>query len=548
MELFKTFSFDAIIILVLVISFFVGIYYGIYRQVGLVLKLGLPFIALYFVFNGLMNIYLKTTRLGLFKKSANRYLFNALLVYILAYVLLFSLTGFIYYLFRPSVKKRVLTQSNIYLRIVGGFIGLISGFLICTILAYFIKPFINYNYDNPLTKALIASENKVLTISKLNQYQNINVERFEEYKETIDLFTGRRALDFYSLFEQKLTSLPELELKLKTEIQPLLSENSKNLITSNDILKELIRKDGNKRVYEKIMEAEKENSNFALIEETLLEINNNRAFIWVYYEYLGTDISELSFNGLVSFSQNNLDAMLLELPDHKSRLDFKEDLAACEYYLDHGQVFSGYLSAELEANDLKTYVTTFENLLKAEALQDYSERFLKTESAKYPKLAKIFKNYQKNIKVINNLPNNLSFVVKLVLAEEEKNWFQNPLWEKHTLLKYYLYDALSAQSNRGHELYSEYFFANYLAVSEDYEVFGVREFEECLERLDETVKSGLLRQEVAEKFVTNLLLDEESIIADMERRNITSASFYEDILALEHEYLTDSLKAELLKR
>ncbi len=548
MEILKTFSFDAIIILVLAVSFFIGIYYGIYRQVGLVLKLGFPFIILYFSFSSLMKGYQKLTHLGLFKKNPHRYLFNALLVYILAFVLLFFLTGFIYKLFQPSVKKRVLNQTKIYFRIIGGFIGLISGFLVCIILVYFIKPFINFDYESPLTKALVATENKVLTISKLNQYQNVNVEKFEEYKLTISLFTGRRALDFYTDFEQEILSLPELEEKLQTAILPLLSETSKNLIESNDILKELIRKVGNKRVYEKILEAEKKNNDLALIEEALLEVKNNRVYIWIYYKYLETELSELAFEEFIYFCLSNHEEVLAEIIDHKKRQDFQKGLAACEYYLENGQVFSSYLTSfDPYISDLKTYVINFESLLKSEALDDYSVQFLKTE-IKYPKLAKIFRSYQKNKKKINNLPNQLSLAAKIVLAEEEKNWFQDPLWEKHELLKYYFYDSLAVSSNYGHELYSEYFFAKYLAASENYEVFGVSEFGECLKKLDEAVAMGLLQREVAEKVVSNMLLNEEGIIADLEKENIITASFYEDVLELENEYLTESLKAKLLKR
>ncbi|HEY8395680.1 MAG TPA: CvpA family protein [Bacilli bacterium] len=544
MEFFNTFSFDAIILLVVAISIFTGIYYGIYRQVGVLLKLGLPFVVLYFLFDQFLIIHKKITGLGLFKNSSHRYLINALFVYIIAYALLFFLIGMIYRIFRPSVMDRVLKRPEAYSRLVGGFIGLITGFLISTLLVYFLKPIIGFNYNPPFTKLLIASENRVISLSKLNQYQYVNVEKFQAYDEAIDSFTGRSALDYYTKSCETIQSLSELEEKINHEICPLLSSSSQELL-GEDVLESLVSKDGNKRIYQKILEIEKDNESYQLIEASFRELPSKQVYILL--SSLLEEEGTFSFPAFMETVESNYEEILSEFTDLKSRKEFENGFASGKYYLENQETFRKYFPGNQNA-DFVTRVENMETLLESEEFPGYAKSFLESDAENYPLLTEIFRKYLKQEKTITVLPKHLSFAAKIVLAEESKNWFKAPLWEDMDLIKYYLYDAFTSSENRGHKLYSEYFFANYLAAEEGYESFGGAEFSACLEKLQAAVATGIIERDVAERYVANLLLEEDGVLADFQKRKISAPSLYDEILQLENEYLTESLKAELASR
>jgi hypothetical protein len=551
LNIFATFSFDVIILLVLAVSFLTGIYLGLYRQAGNTLVLALPLILLYFLFDAIMTVYIKITGLGFFKSSPHRHLFNVLIAYALAYVILAVFIWFIYRLFRPSVQKRVLNQPSRLFRILGGTLGLLSGYVICLILIYVIKPFININYHSPLTRVLIGTESKVITISKLNRYQNINVEKFHKYQKEINLLTGRTAFDFYSEAHDFLIYLPDLEIYLETEIHPLLSDASKALIEDNlegnNYLQGLVKRVDNKRISELILENEKANNNFSLISSKYALLRKNEGYILVYYEYLNTDLTDLNFYTLINIFEENQEEILKEISDKERKEVFNKGLEASLYYKENSDFFINEFSSEGEISDIAIYVKYFESLLKSLKLQEIADEFLKTDNSDYPILKEIFRNYLKYKDRLIDLPPHLSFEAGIILSEEEKNWLQTPLWENHVLIKSYLLDCLSSSVNYGHELYSEYFFTKYLADPQGYDSFGIEEFQDVLLKLDEQVTSGLLNQNVAEKYINSLLLESDSIVYDFVRQELADPLIFQEIVLLENKYLTDSLKAEILK-
>jgi hypothetical protein len=172
----------------------------------------------------------------------------------------------------------------------------------------------------------------------------------------------------------------------------------------------------------------------------------------------------------------------------------------------------------------------------------FAESFLAEAGGKYPQLGEAFRAYLRNREAISELPKNLTFAAKIVLAEEAKHWFVNHLWEDVGLLKHYLFDALGNPRNRSHRLYSEYFFVHYLASADEYEHFGGQELLECLNELEVLVQKGLLPRELAEKYVANLFLEEDSILA------MLAGDGFSEMLEVEHEFLPENLKAELAKR
>ena len=527
MHVFNVFSFDAIILLVFALFLFMGIYFGLRKQLGIVLQLGLPPVILYFLFDEFLFLHEK-----IFKTSTERYVFNALFVYILAYLILFFLIGLLYGLIKPPVRKRVLERPRIYSRIVGGVLGLVSAFLFSSLLLYFLKPVLGFHYRSPLTKVMVAADNRVLTLSKLNRYQYVNVDKYREYDEALALFTGRAALDFYEETKERIESLPELETKI-AGIRPLLSSASADLFGEGK-LSELVRKDGKKRVYQRILDFEKENEDFSEINQTFSELQEKQAYV-----LLAEIIDETSFPALMEALDANLGEVLAEFPDLESRLAFERGHGAALYYLDNGPAFRKHLP---EAGaELEHHVLAFETMLSGDPAQ-FAESFLAEAGGKYPQLGEAFRAYLRNREAISELPKNLTFAAKIVLAEEAKHWFVNHLWEDVGLLKHYLFDALGNPRNRSHRLYSEYFFVHYLASADEYEHFGGQELLECLNELEVLVQKGLLPRELAEKYVANLFLEEDSILA------MLAGDGFSEMLEVEHEFLPENLKAELAKR
>ena len=375
-----------------------------------------------------------------FKTSTERYLFNALFVYILAYLILFFLIGLLYGLIKPPVRKRVLERPRIYSRIVGGVLGLVSAFLFSSLLLYFLKPVLGFHYRSPLTKVMVAADNRVLTLSKLNRYQYVNVDKYREYDEALALFTGRAALDFYEETKERIESLPELETKI-AGIRPLLSSASADLFGEGK-LSELVRKDGKKRVYQRILDFEKENEDFSEINQTFSELQEKQAYV-----LLAEIIDETSFPALMEALDAYLGEVLAEFPDLESRLAFERGHGAALYYLDNGPAFRKHLP---EAGaELEHHVLAFETMLSGDPAQ-FAESFLAEAGGKYPQLGKC-SGLISGTEAISS-PKNLTFAAKIVPEEAT-------LVCKSSGRRGLLHIPLIFRNprNRSHRLYSEYF-------------------------------------------------------------------------------------------
>ena len=116
---------------------------------------------------------------------------------------MFFAIGLIYGIFKPPVKTRIMKEPGLFSRLAGGAAGLISAYFTSLLLVFFLKPVLGFNFSTPLTKVLVATDNSVFTLSKLNRHQYVNVDEYLEYDEALDLFTGKSALDFYRKTEAR---------------------------------------------------------------------------------------------------------------------------------------------------------------------------------------------------------------------------------------------------------------------------------------------------------------------------------------------------------
>jgi len=531
LKIFETFSYDIIIILVLTISILLGIYFSLYRQLGNTLVLVIPFLLLYFLFNQIMEVYNRILGDTLFKNAAYRHLINAILVYIASFVLIGLVVKLIYRLFRPSVQKRVLHQPSKLSRAFGGILGMANGYLLCLILMFFLNPILKINQDDPLTKALNATSNQVLTLSKLNQYQAQYGEKYEEYKQALKLFSGEFALSKYKDIEEFL-DVNNTNVELQTELLPLLSEQSVALIashlTDNDYLRTLLKVVDGKIIFASILDSEKESSNYSEIKTHYDSLLYHQGYLFALDQYF--EAEELNFENLNTVFQSHYQEVAAAFSEEYAKESFYEIAEAMAYLQENYQFFSGLL--EVEAGSIPDYVQAAESLLQGNGLKEYSENLVKANAS--PLLKEIFGIYLRNSEKIEKLHPNLSLACKLVLVKDEKNWFAKPLWENQSLIKSYFLDALVTDSVSGHQLYQEYFLHCYLFSEHNSNVITGNDFLEAMERLEALVSEEKIDEDTARKLVGDLLNDSNSALSSF----AIGPEFYDELRTIDHPYLS----------
>ena len=159
------FNFDIVVIIIILYAIINGLMLGGYRQVLSILNIFIPFIIIFFSTSYLVA-YL--TNIPLFN-SIVTFIYN-----VLKMILNISLEDFIrlfiilatylmlYYLVRFIIKKQFLNTKKILSkkvnpksRYIGGGLGLISACIIIMFAFVLIKPLVNINYAQPVTKILL---------------------------------------------------------------------------------------------------------------------------------------------------------------------------------------------------------------------------------------------------------------------------------------------------------------------------------------------------------------------------------------------------------
>jgi hypothetical protein len=534
LKIFETFSYDIIIILVLTVSILSGVYYSLYRQLGNTLVLFVPFLLLYFLFNQIMEVYNRILGNTLFKNAAHRYSLNAVIVYTISFILIGLAVKFIYGLCKPSVQKRVLHQPGKLSRAFGGILGMANGYFLCLILLYFLNPFIRINHESPLTKVLNVTSNRVLTLSKLSQYQFQYSDKYEEYQEVLTLFSGRRALSRYNEIEEFL-DVDSTNNNLQTQLLPLLSAQSITLIdthrSGDDYLRALLTTVDGKLLFTSVLDMEKESSNLSQIQIHYDYLLAHQGYLFAYDQYLLTE--ELNFENLNGIFQSHLQEIAASFLETEAKSHFLETAKAMNDLQENYLRFAGLLEPGVDT--VPAYAHAVQNLLQGNGLNEYAERFVSVENTD-PLLKEIFSSYLQNSEKISRLNPNLSLAAKLVLVKEEKNWFADPLWEKQILLKSFLLDALVSEAVAGHQLYQEYFFHCYLIPEYAGNEFTGDDFQTALEKLEDLVSEKLIDENTALGLVRDLIDNPDSPLRSL----VLAPAFFEELRTLDHPYLNEA--------
>jgi hypothetical protein len=518
-QLFETFNFDIIIILVLFVSVVTGMYYSFYKQIGKFLMLYLPFLILYFIFDIILNFYLGITNGGILKESTSQKIINVFIIYILSFIMIALIIKFVHLLFKPTVTARVLNDVSKTSRVAGALLGVMNAYLIIFLLMYLVNPLIDINYNNLLTKTINNSSNEVLTITKLNIVQNVNVEEHKDYQEAEEIFTGRAKLNALNKLTYELTKIDYISNDLKTLMYPTLSNASKELIDAviidNDYLSAVLKADESGIVFEKILVLEVANPDINNYQNYYNQLKNNDYLI-IYQEYLNRESTSSNIEEVILLNKYEI---INKFKNQK--YEIIEIIENINIYNDYESILS---IPEVTYSTLSNRVTFNENLLRSidslETLKEHLDSINSSEKefSKVKTLKLLVDEALKNTDNVFKMNPNMCLSTRVILARNYK--FYNEFeWTNNLLLNSYLINSLVSTKLAGYDLYHEYFFYRFLAfdlgtgevISHDY-------YNLILERLEAVVVDGLINSKEASTFINLLLENKDSSFNDLVNR------------------------------
>ena len=104
------------------------------------------------------------------------------------------------------------------------------------VLMFLLNPIIKINNNTPITKFYLKTANEFIPFSELYVLENVNVEKYFAYEESIGKLTGRTALKNYNEILETFAIFKDLENKIINEIYFSLSLESQSLLDLNSVL------------------------------------------------------------------------------------------------------------------------------------------------------------------------------------------------------------------------------------------------------------------------------------------------------------------------
>lgn len=566
MHFIETFNFDIIIVLVLIASVTAGAYYSLYRQARKTLALVVPFIGLFFL-HGLVMEFIETTPavndiinkvFGWIAKFLGLLAYkNIMITGFIGLILYLAMAGIIlliYGLFPITIEKRVLTKTKPFSRVVAGLFGFINGYIIVIILMVILKPIATIDYDRPLTAVMNETSNIYIPISKLNEVQNANIEKYEKYQNAIDSLSGKKAAAAYSAMADISDEFQTLNAYFQTTMYAQLGADSKTLIDvhliGTDYVSAFLAEVDGVMVLNTVLTEEKDNPEIASITEKLTYLKNNQGYWLFFSEILENDFDAYDFSeisALLSANQEVVSAGFSGVRERNLFLDRSGDLA---FFAAHFTEFTA-LADDAAVVDLATYRASFSDLMTdSERLNAYATAFLATEFTETDPIIAVlgdaFSEYSRLQEAIGLMNPWMALDSRIILAHRNTEWMTAKTWETQPLLKSYMTDTLTGTATGGFGLYHEYFFYVYLAGDCTFaDGFDAGDFASVLSKLETAVAGGTMSAENAVSYVENLFIYSNSVIFVLEERENLSPTFFDDIYAMNHAYLSEDLKALL---
>lgn len=566
MQFIETFNFDIIIILVLIASVTAGVYYSLYRQARKTLALVVPFIGLYFLYDLVMGFIQDTP--ALFDTMNKVFGWIAKFLGLLAYknIMITGFVGLILYLamagviiliygfFPITVENRVLAKTKPFSRVVAGLLGFINGYIIVIILMAVLKPIATIDYDRPLTAVMNETSNIYIPISKLNEIQNANIDKYTKYQDAFDFLSGKQAAAAYEAMAEINDNFQTLNDYFETTMYAQLGTDSQALVDAQligtDFVSAFLAEVDGTMVLSTVLTEEKDNPEIVLFTEKLTYLKNNNGYWLFFSEILENDYDTYDFSAIsesLNANQAVISAKFVGLRERNLFLERLEDLAT---FTAHFSEFT-VLADDAAIVDLATYLASFSDLLTdSERLNAYATAFMATEFTEASPLIKTlqsaFGEYSRNQETIGLMNPWMNLESRIILAHRNSEWMISKTWETQPLLKSYMTDTLTNTTTGGFGLYHEYFFYVYLGGDATFaDGFDATDFVSVLSKLETAVAGGTLSAEAAVSYVENLFLYPNSVINVLEERGNLSPTLFDDIYAMNHAYLSEELKTLL---
>lgn len=166
MEGKKVLNFDIFIIAIVLMCVASGLYRGFFKQLSTTISLAGAFAVVYFVKPMLMDMI---ESMAIYE-TITGYIFMVLrfvakgtqdeigshVVFILLFVVSFFVIRMVFNVFSPSRKNVVLKTLTRTSRIIGGVLGVVSGYAIIMLTLILIKPITTVDYTTPITEIVIS--------------------------------------------------------------------------------------------------------------------------------------------------------------------------------------------------------------------------------------------------------------------------------------------------------------------------------------------------------------------------------------------------------
>jgi hypothetical protein len=461
-------NFDFIILIIVIFELLLGAIRGLYNQAQKTIALLVPIILNYFLFPLVINIlfslkgYMAFSRVAVtiigLKGHAN------LAITIGNYILLYLVFYFLIIYFFKTIRRRnllfFLGDKKPASRALGSALSLGSSYILIFILGYLLSPIVNVNHKSPVSNVIVTQSNHLFEVSKLNEYQNLNIDDYLEIKETRKQFSFGFIDDDFETY-QRLVDL-NITFEETSWNEVLMKDEAKMLLLGEKDLFAFTTKKGKKYVIDQIIKLEKGNPNIEILKE-------NRDFIIKYQAYfpvvLGNDLhNRENIMDLIIASKDDIYAN----SNRYGKMALEKSIEKYQFYFDH----KNKLFFMLGVNSLEEYqnkLIAIEN--NRELLNQYNEKFLvvfATENSYYFKNAKtIIKQYQAHEEEFLLLNDEIDFASRLIFASNYEELFVKRTWEKRPLLKAYMNDALLNKKIHGHDIYSQYIFYLYTNTYQD---------------------------------------------------------------------------------
>lgn len=555
MRIFETFNFDIIILLVLIAMASSSLYFGLYRQTRKTLTLIGPIIVLYFLFNKIMKLVnnssfgfkISTGLSKLLKINIYQSMTYTMIIYIICWLILGFIIRFLYGIYRMPIEKKVLTKPSWISKVISLILGIINAYVIIMILMFALKPLITIDYEKPITKVFVKTSNDVVTVSNLNKFQNVNIQEYLEYQESIDYFTGYKVANHYQNIVDFLESLPNINETLKNNF-PNLSTASQEIITKDLIDDNYLQAfmSGEKTInFKVVLKNEKTNPIYSELDALYNILLSNKGYLFVYHKYLNNQLENYDYPTLTKIILDNQEEILNQFVQTKSKDQFLGVVADFSFQVTYRDEFFQILGIE-DTITIKDQVQASEEMINSERLFSLAANFIEHfQDDNNPIITGIKKTFMKTLnseKNINNISRQMSLAGKLVFGKDYEYWFVYHTWEKNILIKTYLMETISFQEANGYRLYSEYFFYEYLVSDFTFEEpIDIDDFNIILFRLNQIVVDDILKEPAAIRYLENLFIDNRSVLGCLIKKGLVSPSLFSDLLTIENQYLSERI-------